>query len=244
LQFRVEDTISSDPPGTAYKTAFQSVCIDPTIYLPWLLGQCLKHGVQVKRTRLVHIGDAFKVHGVTGANVVVNCTGLGARTLRGVDDASMIPVRGQVALVARDSSYMLTATGPGDGELTYAMQRPGGGGTIVGGCYSPTSFVSMNQAAKPDAEFTQRMLSRWAQYDKAAIGVGMQDLVGHHVGFRPLRQGGVRLELERRDGYKVVHCYGHGGYGYQTSWGCAGEVKQLVLSELGTSSRPKVLSRL
>ena len=47
-------------------------------------------------------------------------------------------------------------------------------------------------------------------------------------GLRPVRSS-VRLEREEvRPGNWVVHNYGHGGAGVTLSWGCAGEVVQLV----------------
>ena len=52
-------------------------------------------------------------------------------------------------------------------------------------------------------------------------------------GLRPFREGGVRVEREHRErvgGRRswVVHSYGHGGSGWTLSWGCAGEVVELV----------------
>lgn len=49
------------------------------------------------------------------------------------------------------------------------------------------------------------------------------------VGLRPTRHGGVRLELESRGPIgTVIHNYGHGGMGYQSSWGCAESVLALA----------------
>ena len=52
-------------------------------------------------------------------------------------------------------------------------------------------------------------------------------VIGTRVGLRPARPQ-VRLEAEEREGQRVVHCYGHGGAGVTLSWGCAGEVADLV----------------
>jgi len=44
-------------------------------------------------------------------------------------------------------------------------------------------------------------------------------------GLRPSRHGGIRLEKEIMEGKSrkavVIHNYGHGGQGYQSSWGSA-----------------------
>lgn len=45
---------------------------------------------------------------------------------------------------------------------------------------------------------------------------------------RPVREGGVRIETERIGGVDVVHNYGHGGWGYQGSYGCSEGVVELV----------------
>jgi hypothetical protein len=54
------------------------------------------------------------------------------------------------------------------------------------------------------------------------------DVIRHGVGLRPGREAGVRLEKEKIDGVWVVHNYGHAGWGYQGSYGCAEEVVALV----------------
>ena len=53
-------------------------------------------------------------------------------------------------------------------------------------------------------------------------------MVRHAVGLRPLREGGVRIEKERVGETWVVHNYGHGGWGYQASYGCAEGAVELV----------------
>lgn len=59
------------------------------------------------------------------------------------------------------------------------------------------------------------------------------DVVQARVGLRPAREGGVRVELERRaDGRAIVHNYGHGGFGYQSSWGISMDVVEKVQSAL------------
>lgn len=66
----------------------------------------------------------------------------------------------------------------------------------------------------------------------------MEDLlplvVEEGCGLRPARTGGVRIELEWFEDTKgqrkvpVVHNYGHGGFGYQSSWGSAAIVLGLL----------------
>ena len=117
------------PPGYTSGNAFTSVCINTSIYLPWLVSQCLKAGVVFKRGMFNHISEAALVHH-TGrlANVVVNCTGLSARKLGGVMDENMIPARGQTVLVRNEPNIMcdVSGTSEGDEEVCYVMQRAAG----------------------------------------------------------------------------------------------------------------------
>lgn len=67
-------------------------------------------------------------------------------------------------------------------------------------------------------------------------GVDALSIIRHGVGLRPVREGGPRVEREDVKGVTVVHCYGHGGAGYQASWGSCFEAVRLVgegLSEGG-----------
>ena len=102
LQFR---QIPKDQlgPGIDFGTAFTSVCINTAIYLPWLVSQCLKAGVTFKRGILGHICEAATVHhSGKRADVIINCTGLSAFKLAGVEDKKMVPVRGQTVLVRNE----------------------------------------------------------------------------------------------------------------------------------------------
>jgi D-amino-acid oxidase len=52
-------------------------------------------------------------------------------------------------------------------------------------------------------------------------GIEALSVIRHGVGLRPMREGGPRVEKEEIGGTWVVHNYGHGGYGYQASYGSA-----------------------
>lgn len=213
-----------------------SVCINTAVYLPWLLGQCLKAGVVVRRAVLSHIKEARAMSSHTGgrpADIIVNATGLGSLTLGGVADATMAPARGQIVVVRNECTPMLSSSGTDDGaqDVMYLMQRAGGGGTILGGTYEVGNWESA-----PDPDTAQRIMRRIveARPDIAGgEGVAGLSVVRHSVGLRPYRKGGVRIEAEKlRDGDGngtwIVHNYGHAGWGYQGSYGCAERVVELV----------------
>src|ERR1700750_1005802 len=89
--------------------AFTSVGINTAIYLPWLVSQCLQQGVRLKRAIFKHIGDASTpgVHPSGGrADIVINCTGLSAGKLGGVEDKNFYPIRGQIVIVRNDPGSM------------------------------------------------------------------------------------------------------------------------------------------
>jgi len=205
------------------------VCINTAIYLQWLVGQCLKNGVVLRRASLKHVSEAAGLsHAGGSADVVVNASGLLASRLGGVMDADVLPARGQTVLVRNEATPMMatSSTDDGDDELFYVMTRAAGGGTILGGTYQIGNWESA-----PDPNVAVRIMQRAvALHPQLASGKGVAglDVIRHGVGLRPYRKGGVRLEKEVIDGNWVVHSYGHAGWGYQGSYGCAERVVELV----------------
>ena len=105
------------------------MCINTALYLPWLASQCLKNGVVFQRKIFNHIAEAANAHhSGEKADLVVNCTGLSAGTLGGVEDKKMMPARGQVVLVRNEADVICSSSGTDDGEdeACYIMQRAAG----------------------------------------------------------------------------------------------------------------------
>ncbi|EXK93409.1 D-amino-acid oxidase [Fusarium oxysporum f. sp. raphani 54005] len=221
--------------ATGYDSGFQyqGVCINTAIYLPWLLGQCLKHGVVVKRAILTHINEAkYLSHTGEKANIIVNATGLGSLKLGGVQDTTVAPARGQIVLVRNETPknlplFMCSSALDESGEEIYAMQRAAGGGTVIGGTYQIGNWDT-----QPDPNIANRIMQRIVDLcPDIAGGKGITGLsiIRHGVGFRPYRKGGLRLEEEKLDDETwVIHNYGHSGWGYMGSYGCAEGVVELV----------------
>ena len=260
------------PAGYDSGNTYKSVCINTGIYLAWLEGQCLRNGVVFRRGVLKHIADAAKLDrhwpdkdGQTKepkkkADVIVNCTGLSARFLGGVEDAEVIPARGQTVLVRNVASAMCENSGTDDGEeeVCYTMQRAAGtdfifsafdaspilslicnlgGGTILGGCYQKNNWSS-----QVDPSLAIRIMKRCVDICPSLTngqGIEKLDVIRQGVGLRPLRLKGTRVEKEMiKDAGWVVHNYGHGGYGYQASYGSAQVAVKLVEGVL--AAEPKV----
>ena len=208
---------------------FGSVCINTALYLPWLISQCTRNGVVFRRGNIKHISDAASMsHTGNKVDIIINATALGARKLGGVLDPKMIPIRAQVVVVRNVSERMVTQSGTDDDDddVCYVMTRAAGGGTILGGTYQKGNWDS-----QPDLNVANRIMQRALKIaPELTNGQGVKglDIIRHGVGLRPFREGGVRLEKEKIDGTWIVHNYGHAGWGYQGSYGCAERVLELV----------------
>jgi D-amino-acid oxidase len=226
------------PLGMQFGTAFTSVCINTAIYLPYLVGQCLKNGVVIRREVLTHISEAASLHhSGMKVDVVVNCTGLLASKLGGVMDQDLVPARGQIVVVRNTPGVMITTSSTDDGEdeLCYIMERAAGGGTILGGTYQKGNWDS-----QPDPNQALRIMTRAVEICPALTGgkgIEALSIIRHGVGLRPLRLSGVRIEKEKIGATWIVHNYGHGGWGYQGSYGCTERAIELVEEVLTPKSK-------
>lgn len=122
--------IDEIPSGYDSGITFKSVCINTAIYLPYLVSRCLRNGVVLRRAVLKHINHASELHASQEkADVVVNCSGLLAASLGGVEDKAVYPVRGQIVLVRNIAPAMFVTSGNDDGdpdEICYIMTRAAG----------------------------------------------------------------------------------------------------------------------
>ncbi|HKZ20021.1 MAG TPA: FAD-dependent oxidoreductase [Acidimicrobiia bacterium] len=197
------------PPGYSGGWHIDGFLIDPTVYLPWLQARFEKGGGTIDVRLLGSLQQAE-------ADVVVNCTGLGARELCG--DLDLLPVRGQVVAV-RAPAIREGVSYEGDPErIRYVYPRRNE--VILGG-----TREAGRDDLTPDPQTTERILK-----DCQALVPELEEaeVIESRVGIRPGRSE-VRLESERlADDRPVIHNYGHGGQGFLLSWGCADEVLSLV----------------
>ena len=188
------------PAGYVDGWTFTTPVVEMPVYLRWLVGRLEELGGTLTRLNLRVLP--------AGADLVVNCSGLGARLLG--EDRTVVPVRGQVVYVEQVGleRWWLDGAGP-----TYVVPREHDivvGGTDQEGEWSRT----------PSEEQAAEILRRASRLVPALRDARV---LRHKVGLRPVRPA-VRLE---RVG-EVVHCYGHGGAGVTLSWGAAEEVASLV----------------
>lgn len=194
------------PAGYVDGWRFPAPVVDMPVYLDWLVRRLDDLGGTLTRLNLGALPDLDG----TGTDVVVNCSGIGARLL--ADDHTVEPVRGQVVVLEQVGlgEWWLATEG---GSPTYVVPRADTivvGGTEQRGEWSRT----------PDPATAEDILARATALVPALAGA---KVVAHRVGLRPARPS-IRLE---RSG-EVVHCYGLGGAGVTLSWGCADEVAELV----------------
>ena len=118
------------------------------------------------------------------------------------------------------------------GGMTWCTS---GGGTILGGCYQQGNWDSQF-----DPNLANRIMKRAVELCPSLTGgkgIEYLSVIRHGVGLRPVRLGGIRIEKEKLNGTWLVHNYGHGGYGYQSSYGCSQAVVKLVGEILDTRPR-------
>lgn len=230
------------PEGVFSGCQFTGICINTAIYLPWLLGQCRKQGVVFRRGSVTHIREVKKKHhSGSEADIIINASGLGSKTLGGVADSKMMPIRGQIVLVENEAEpmYNISRTDDGPDEVSYLMTRAAGGGTVLGGTYQRGQ-----SDPNPDPEMTKRIIRRAVALSPSLAkgkGVDAVKIIRSGVGLRPYREGGVRVEVDTDsvDGALLIHNYGHAGWGYQGSYGCALHVLDLVKKQLGQNVQPR-----
>jgi D-amino-acid oxidase len=188
--------------------------VDMPRHLTWLLHELRAAGVVPVSEHLDRLEDA-------AGDLVVNCSGLGARDL--VPDPSVVPIRGQVVLVEQCGieEWLLDQSDPTN--LVYIVPRTDT--VVLGGTADEGS-----DRQDPDPLVAAAIVERCAALLPTLRGVAIRET---RVGLRPARPE-VRLERALLgDGRPVVHCYGHGGAGVTLSYGCAEDVARLVVNYPG-----------
>jgi D-amino-acid oxidase len=185
--------------------------VDMPRHLAWLAGRLASRGVPVEHGRVTALAELSG-----SADVVVNCTGLGAGAL--VPDVWVTPVRGQVVVLAQFGLTEWSLVQDDEERLTYLVPRED---TVVLGGTAEEGADGL----EPVPSTARAIVRRCAELVPA---VATAKVLAHRVGLRPARPA-VRLALESPGGVPpVVHCYGHGGAGVTLAYGCAEEVVRLV----------------
>ncbi|KAG1754958.1 uncharacterized protein EDB91DRAFT_262378 [Suillus paluster] len=232
--------------------AFDTISVNPVEYLPWLQSELISRGVTFERRNVRSLDELRNLVGPDG--ILVNASSLGSRSIIGVEDTKLYPIRGQTILVHAPGLQECLMGELKTEEVTYIIPRPGTGqpGTaILGGTYQSRSWDT-----SLDMQIAKRIFDRCAAL-APCLKSAESRIMKHNVGLRPAREGGPRVELERiplplqsthglvpcnesptndRDhdqgSMLVVHAYGFGPGGYQRSWGAAEEVLGLIKAQV------------
>ncbi len=193
------------PPGAVAGWSFDAPVVDTRVYLGFLRAWLDRLGVAIHQRRVASFADV-------DADVLVNCTGLGARELCG--DTSVFPIRGQLVHVVDPGLDAVLIDEDDPRGIAYVVPR--GDDCVLGGT---ADLDDASMVADPTT--AAAILERCGSLSPLLHGA---HAIAHVVGLRPGRAE-VRLEPETLpDGRRVVHDYGHGGAGVTLSWGCADEV--------------------
>ena len=200
------------PAGFAAGWRYTAPAVNMPVYLEYLLRRYEGLGGSVTAETVTSLA-------AVAAPVVVNCTGIGARTL--VPDESLIPVRGQI-VVAENPGITEFYLDHGNNGADYVYLFPHGDLVILGG----TAYEDATDMA-PRPDVSARIMRDCTAAFPSLRGARV---VAERVGLRPVRPS-VRLEAESLPGGRLLwHNYGHGGAGVTLSWGCAAELTSALLA--------------
>lgn len=206
--------------------------IDTDHYLVWLSRQAAAAGVSLttRRIRGALAEQEDELRAEYGAELIVNCSGLGARELAG--DSTMQPHRGALLRMVNDGSAMTRVTAvhavandisTDNQDMVFIVPR-GADRLLIGGLVEPDQYdTRLDLDNYPPL---RGMLERCAEFLPVLRQAQLDPNDPVRVGLRPFRAGGVRLQVQ--PGTRIVHNYGHGGAGVTLSWGCALEVAALA----------------
>ena len=205
--------------------------VDTDLYMAWLRARLQECGTQIIERSIS--GDLEqheqRLRQEFGADVIVNCAGLGARTLA---SEPMFPLRGAVIRLINDGSRMPVLTEAhcvshdnvtSDQEIVFIVPR--GKNRIVLGAIAEADQWSTDIDLH-NHEPIQRMYQRCLEMLPVLRHAEIDAVEPVRAGLRPFRKNNVRLD--QIAGTSIVHNYGHGGAGVTFSWGCGGEVAERV----------------
>ncbi|KAF9928441.1 hypothetical protein BGZ67_006979, partial [Mortierella alpina] len=227
------------PSGTAFGIAYSTVTINTPKYLKHLQEQFLARGGILERSTVPSLKALAQIptRDNVKPDILVNCSGLGSRNLAGVHDMQMFPTRGQIVVVkvpdeiwSKVKQLTIVRYGEeitmGAGTITYVIPRDNGE-IVLGGTLQHWNYQEAVCEETTQAIMKRVLATRPDLFSRATI-------LRSCVGLRPNRRGGVRVstsveQLDWNEGWAnqvvlVAHNYGHAGFGYQASIGCANKV--------------------
>ncbi|KAH7401172.1 hypothetical protein DE146DRAFT_736110 [Phaeosphaeria sp. MPI-PUGE-AT-0046c] len=230
--------VAEIPEGCQLGVSFTTITVNAPKYIQYLYRILREQfGVQFVRMKLPNITSAFSQ---PSTRIVFNCTGNGARTLAGVEDADCYPTRGQI-LLTRAPLVEKNVMRHGKDYETYIIPRPHSNGNIILGGFMQKG-VSTGDTFSDE---THSIVRRTTTLLPELLEDGME-ILATFAGLRPSRIGGARVERTsvQLDGSRsgiVVHNYGAGGTGFQAGFGMAQDAVNTVADVLSSMLPTKSL---
>ncbi|XWW98379.1 hypothetical protein V2A60_006379 [Cordyceps javanica] len=202
---------------------YETFCVNTPVYCQALLRRFILQGGKTLCRDLKTEWEAFGIH----KNVVLAINASGT----GFGDPKYFPTRGQTVVTNMEDATKTVTRQNKDGTWSFIIPRFLSGGTIVGGTKQPGEW-----STEPDAETRATLLAGGRELRRFASSSASDakdiSVIADVVGRRPTREGGMRIELEKKSvsgrQATVLHAYGAGGRGYEISWGVANEVARMA----------------
>jgi D-amino-acid oxidase len=191
------------PSGGRLAWEFEAPRVEPALHLRWL---------ESRLSRPIEIGRVDRLDDAPG-DLVVNCTGIGARRLTG--DTTLRALLGQTVLVEPGEVDLGKMYGDERDVSAMLYVIPRRTEVVIGGCALP---FDGDVLPPPDPALREAFLER-----ARAAGFRHGSVLRDAVGLRP-----VRPEVRLARAGRVVHHYGHGGAGYTLARGSALDVVGLT----------------
>ncbi|OAD57664.1 D-amino-acid oxidase [Eufriesea mexicana] len=190
---------------------FLTYTCEPRRLLPWLTKQFLAAGGKLEKKKIYALRELID----DGYDLIINCSGFGAREL--VGDNTVTSIRGQVL-----ASWVMHGILEEDDQGNYII--PNIDNVVLGGTHQENDLDRTPRTV--DSEFIHTGCCRILPALKNA------EVTKEWVGLRPGRYT-VCIEAEvckSSNGREVtvIHNYGHGGSGVTLSWGCAMNVVKII----------------
>ncbi|QTX03363.1 FAD-dependent oxidoreductase [Agromyces archimandritae] len=240
------------PAGVAAGLRVELPVIEMPVYLAWLEGRCRRLGVRIEPGLVPGVDAAL-----ADADVAVIAAGLASGGLLG-GDPELAPIRGQVVRLANPGIDEWTLDEQHADGLAYVIPRSGdvvcGGTATASGdtAVDPATETAILERARglvpalADAPIVSRAVGLRPGRTEVRLEVVRRAGSSGASGTVSTGAGAAASGVDAAWGSDpagaaqgisgvdapgaVIACYGHGGAGVTTSWGCAEEVAALTAS--------------